>query len=412
MIAVAPSLATGETDFTDAEKAAAKAKADQALADLKAGKDWATVATAVSTDASKAQGGDIGFIDKNAALDGQFVDAMMAVAPNAPTEVVEGLDGIYRIGKVTDVIPTSVDATLQDQVKAANVDLGDFRAAIGRDALRSKLSDAVLAGFLAPGPQRKVSEIWMQEGESESGDGAVRVRHILYSPNDDPENAAKVAADDPAWAKAEQEANATYAKLKADPSQFDAIARKESDEGAAVTSGGKLPYFSTADAIDPAFAAAIFAPGLVPGQLLAPVKSAFGWHVIQIQHYPTDVEWANTLKQQIEAGTLPFADAARDNSDKDDAVKGGDMGWVGHGQLDPKIEAAIFATPVGKVSDPLKIDGDGVYLFQVNDEQTRAPDATQKAALEASAFSTWYNAQKDAFKIERDPTISAPSTAS
>jgi parvulin-like peptidyl-prolyl isomerase len=88
------------------------------------------------------------------------------------------------------------------------------------------------------------------------------------------------------------------------------------------------------------------------------------------------------------------------------------MGWVGHGQLDPKIEAAIFATPVGKISDPLKVDGDGVYLFQVNDEQTREPDATQKAALEASAFSTWYQAQKAGFKITRDPGISASETAS
>ncbi len=278
--------------------------------------------------------------------------------------------------------------------------------------VRSKLDDAVLAGYLASGPQRKVAEILMQEGESESGEGAVRVRHILYSPNGDPETAAKVAEDDPAWAKAEQEANAAYAKLKADPSQFDSIARAESDEGAAATSGGKLPYFSTADAVDPAFAAAIHQPGLQPGQLLEPVKSAFGWHVIQIKHCPTDVEWANTLKEQIEGGKLTFADAARDNSDKADAVKGGDIGWVGQGQLDPKLEDAIFAAPVGKVSDPLKIDGDGVYLFLVSDEQTREPDAEQKAALEASAFSTWYSTQKKAFDITRDPAIAAPSTTS
>ena len=241
MIAVAPTLATGETVFTDAEKAAAKAKADQALADLKAGKDWATVAAAVSTDASKAQGGELGYIDKNAALDGTFVDAMMAVAPNTPTDVVEGADGIYRIGKVTDVIAPSVDGTLQEQVKDAGIDLGDFRAAIGRDELRSKLNDAVLAGFLASGPQRKVSEIWMQENASETGEGAVRVRHILYSPNDDPQNASKVADTDPAWSKAQLEAQATYDKLKADPSQFDAIARKESDEASAVDHRRQAP---------------------------------------------------------------------------------------------------------------------------------------------------------------------------
>ncbi len=102
MIAVAPELAEGATEFTDAEKAAAKAKADQALADLKAGKDWETVAKAVSTDATKNQGGDLGYIDDNAALDRPFVDAVMAAAQNAPTEVIEGADGIYRIGRTTD----------------------------------------------------------------------------------------------------------------------------------------------------------------------------------------------------------------------------------------------------------------------------------------------------------------------
>ena len=412
MIAVAPELATGATDFTAEAKAAAKAKADQALADLQAGQDWETVAKAVSTDPTKAQGGDLGFIDKDAALDQPFVDALVAAAANTPTAVVEGADGTYRIGRVTDILAPVVDGTYQEQVTDAGIDLADYRDALRRDVLRTKLSDAVLAGYLAASPQREVSEIWQQEGQSESGDGAIRVRHILYSPNDDPSAASTVAATDPAWAKAEQEAQATYNKLKADPSQFDAIARAESDETSAVTTGGKLPYFSTEDAVDPAFAAAIHAPGLVPGQLLEPVKSAFGWHVIQVMHYPTDLEWAGTLKTQIDGGTLTFADAARDNSDKADAVKGGDMGWVAKGQLDPKVEAAIFAAPIGKVSDPVKIDGDGVYLFLVKQEQTRTPDATQKQTLETNAFSTWYSAQKDAFKIDRDPAIAASDSSS
>jgi parvulin-like peptidyl-prolyl isomerase len=411
MIAVAPELATGDTDLSAESKAAAKAKADQALADLKAGKDWDAVARAVSSDPTKNQGGDIGYIDKNAALDAGFVDALVAATPNTPTGVIEGADGTYRIGRVTDVVAPVVDATYQSQLADAGIALADYREAVRRDVLRTKLSDAIVAGYLAAGPQRRVSEIWQQEGQSESGDGAVKVRHILYSPNDDPATASEVAADDPAWAAAEAAARATYDKLKADPSQFDAIARAESDEAAAKTTGGKLPYFSNEDAVDPAFASAIHKPGLQPGQLLEPVKSVFGWHVIQVMHFPTDVEWANTLKQQIDAGTLTFADAARDNSDKDDAVKGGDMGWIAKGQLDPELEQAIFAAPVGKVSEPLKIDGDGVYLFLVSEEQTREPDATQKAALETSAFSTWYSGQKDGFQITRDPAITSSATS-
>jgi parvulin-like peptidyl-prolyl isomerase len=408
MIAVEPTLAAGESVPTDAEKAAAKAKADQALADLKAGADWDTVAKSVSTDATKDQAGDLGFIDKNASLDLDFTAALMAAAKDAPTAVIEGADGTYRIGRVTEIVAASVDATLQEQVQAEGIGWNDYRAALRLEVVRTKLSDAVLAQYMAAGPQREVQEIWMQESASETGPSAIRVRHILYSPNGDPANASKVPADDPAWADAKVKAEATYQKLQADPSLFDSIARAESDEGAARTTGGKLPYFSTDDAIDAAFAAAVFAPGLQPGLLLAPVQSAFGWHVIQVMHGPTDMEWANKLKLAAQGGQ-DFGTLARDNSDKDNAAKGGDMGWVTKGVLSQELEDAIYATPVGSIGDPVKVAGDGVYLFKVNKEEVRTPDAEQKQTLETSAFSTWYTQQKAAFTITRDSTITTAS---
>ncbi len=405
MIAVTPELASGASTPTDAAVAAAKAKAEQAVADLKAGKDWDSIAKGVSTDATRDTAGDLGFIDENASLDAAFREKLLAAAKDAPTDVVQGADGTFRIGRVTEIVALAVDATLATQVTDWGISMDDFRAALGRDLTRTKLSDAVLAPYLAPGPQRQVSEIFLQQGSSETGEGAIRVRHILYSPNGDPQNASKVAADDPAWAAAKAKADATFARLKADPTLFDSIARAESDEGLAKASGGKLPYFSTADAPDPDFAAAIFKPGLVPGQLLDPVRSAFGWHVIQVQRYPTDAAWAVKLKTDIDAGTLSFADAARDNSDKAEAAKGGDIGWVGKGQLDQTLETAIFAAPIGKVSDPLTVTDEGIYLFLVSKEETRAPDADQKATLETSVFPAWYSKQKAEFTITRDPVI-------
>jgi parvulin-like peptidyl-prolyl isomerase len=409
MIAVQPTTPDGASAPDASASAAALSTAAQALADLKAGTSWEDVAKQYSTDTSKDQGGDLGFIDKNAALDKAFVDALVAAPKDTPTNVIEGADGTYRIGRVTEIVAPVVDATLEGQITDSGIDMKDFRAALARDVTRTKLSDAVLAGYLAPGPQRQVAEIFMQESTSETGPDAIKVRHILYSPNGDPSAAADVPADDQAWKDAEAKARATYAILQADPSKFDSIARAESDEGAAVQSGGKLPYFSTDDAIDPAFASAIFQPGLQPGQLLPPVKSAFGWHVIQVMHGPTDVEWANKLKSQIDAGELTFADAARDNSDNANAADGGDMGWVGKGQLSEEQEAAIFAAPIGKVSDPLVVPGEGTYLYLVSKEETRAPDATQKAALESSAFSIWYSKQKADFDITRDPGITTPT---
>ncbi len=406
VIAVKPALEDGKSVPTDPAIAAAKATAEKAVSDLKAGGDWDTIAKSVSTDATKDKAGDLGFIDANSALDATFLEALTAVAKDTPTAVIEGSDGIFRVGRVTEIVAPVEDATLATQVTDNGIGMEDFRAALGRDVTRTKLSDAVLAQYLAPAPQRDVSEIVLQFGASESGEGAIKVRHILYSPNDDPTNASKVAADDPAWVKAKTDAEATLAKLKADPSLFDSIARTESDEGSAVTTGGKLPWFSTSDAVDADFAAAIFKGGFQPWQLLDPVKSAFGWHVIQVMRYPTDAEWATKLKADIDAGTLTFADAARDNSDRAEAAKGGAIGWVGKGQLDETREAAIFAAPIGKVSAPLNVPDEGIYLFLVNKEETRAPDAEQKQTLETSAFPVWYSKQKAEFDITRDETIS------
>ena len=402
MIEVAPDLEDGATEPTDAAVAAAKAKATQALADLKSGKDWDTVAKSVSTAASKEQAGDIGFIDADSSLDAAFLAALLGAAKDTPTEVIEGSDGSFRIGRVSEIVAPVVDATLDSQVADAGIAMDDFRAALQRDVTRAKLSDAILAGYLEPGPQREVSEIFLQAGASETGPSAVRVRHILYSPNDDPQAAANVAEGDPSWSKAELEARATWEKLKTDPALFDSIARAESDEASAVTTGGKLPWFSEDDALTQNFADAIFKPGLQPGQLLDPVKTEFGWHVIQVQHFPTDAEWADKLKADVDAGTLTFADAARDNSDTAEAADGGSIGWVGKGQEAEGKEAAIFAAPIGKVSDPYVAPDEGIYLFLVKQEQTRAPDADQKAQIESTAFPLWYSEQKAGFEITRD----------
>lgn len=411
VIAVEPTVPEGASVPDAPGKAEARAAAEKALADLKAGKAWEDVAKAASTDESRDQGGDLGFIDESAALDAAFVDALMGAGKDVPTEIIEGADGILRIGRVTEITEPVVDATLQAQVEAEGIDVADFRAALRRDALRSKLDEAILAKSLAAGVQRQVSEIFMQEGSSEALDGAVRTRHILYSPNGDPQTASEVADDDPAWKDAETKARATWSRVKATPSLFDSIARAESDEDAAVQSGGKLPYFAPEDAIDPAFADAIFRPGLTEGQLLDPVKSAFGWHVIQVMHFPTDLEWANGLKTRIDGGSLSFADAARDNSDKAEAAEGGELGWIARGQLTQEQENAIFAAPIGKVSEPLVVEGEGVYLYLVAKEETREPDAEQREVLGTSAFPIWYSRQKEEFDISRDPGIAGGATS-
>lgn len=403
IIEVEPETDPGAAEPTDAQVAAARTKAERALRDIEGGRSWEDVAREVSTHPTRDQGGDLGFILADAsAEDPAFVDALFAAPLDTPTGVIVGEDGVARIGRVTQIVDAAETPGFLALVEDNGVDLGAFRDALRADALRDKLEEKVLADVSKPGPQRFVRQIFMATSDSEGQEGAIRVRHILYSPNDDPSGASAgdIPEGDPAWKAAEDEARAAYERIKADPDLFDSIARAESDEPSAVTSGGKLPYFAPGDAIDEAFAEAIFKGGYRPGQLLEPVKSAFGWHVIQVMHYGPDFEWAQQLQDQLNAGA-DFAALARDNSDGPEAADGGKIGWVARGQLKDLIEARIFDATIGEVGEPLAIPDEGVYLFLVEREETRAPDGEQLRQLQETAFDTWYSEQKLLANITR-----------
>jgi parvulin-like peptidyl-prolyl isomerase len=419
MIEVAPKT-DEDKEPTAAQKAQAKAAADKALADLVAGKAWDDVAKAVSGAGAAATNGDEGWITADTtSLDPKFLAALLSLEKDARTGVIEGEDGAYRIGRVTEIVPASVESGYRQQIVEAGISLDAYGAVVKTDVIRDQLENKVKAEVLASGPQRRVAEIFIQAPQSadgssaaEPGPGAVKVRHILFSPKDDPEGASSLAKNDPAWKKAEDDARAAYAKVKADPTQFDAIARKESDESGDESTGGKLPYFDpgmvAGGQLDAQFGAAIFKAGLKPGDILEPVRSAFGWHVIQVMYFPPDVDEAKKLKTEAEGGA-DWTKLAQNFSDAPDAAKGGDLGWIARYQLDAKSTDAIFSTPVGKVTDPVDVEGDGVHLYKILEEATRTPTGEQKATLEEQAFNNWYVGKKSGFAIKREIVLSGTS---
>ena len=415
VIEVAPATDPGAVSPTVAQTAAARAKADQALTDISGGKTWEDIAKTVSSDAATAtQAGDLGWIQADdATADEAFLKAVFAAPVDTPTAVVEGSDGIFRIGRATEIVASSVDAAYQSKIQNDGVSLERYRAVVATDVLHQKLQDKIVADVTAAGPQRRVSEIYVSEAAPNLGADAIKVRHLLYSPKGDPNAASTLPATDPAWAAAHARALATYVRLKENPNLFDSVARAESDEGQArgVTgSGGKLPFFDSKSSVDEAFKTAILLPGLKDGDLLAPVKSAFGWHVIQVMYHPTDLAHLQALKDQVDKGA-DFGVLARDTSVAPSAGIGGDLGWVAKGQLDDKLTAAIFATPIGKTSDVVAIASDGTYLFKVIAEEMRTPEGRQLGQLKATAFSKWYDAKKSAAVITRDRSVTTSATS-
>lgn len=76
------------------------------------------------------------------------------------------------------------------------------------------------------------------------------------------------------------------------------------------------------------------------------------------------------LKNRIEEGD-PFTSLARSNSDdKGSAIKGGDLGWVGEGDLVPPFEAAMSQLTINEISDPVQTQF-GWHLIQVLEREER-----------------------------------------
>jgi len=82
---------------------------------------------------------------------------------------------------------------------------------------------------------------------------------------------------------------------------------------------------------------------------------------------------ANALRARLEAGE-DFAGLAKaESDDTSTASKGGDLGLVGHGQLFPEFDQAVFAAAVGKVTAPVK-SRVGYTLILVEKHEAKAFD--------------------------------------
>jgi parvulin-like peptidyl-prolyl isomerase len=403
MIEIEPATDAVTGKATEEDRRAALGRAQRALARLKSGESWDDVARTASDSGLAPQSGDLGWLSKDSGYDEAFMEAVFATDVQTPTQVIEGDDGTFRIGRYTETAASQVDSSFQAQIQEEGILLADYRVAARGDVIRKKLSDKIVADLSKPGLQRHVLEIYLPEPNESSvtGEPGSKVRWIVFSPNDDIAKAKEVKADDPAWTKAKADADAAYATLKADLTKFDAKARADSDERSAQLTGGKQPWIYHSTAIDAAVRDPILADGRTPNELLAPIKGELGWYVIEYMR-PIGAGEAKALEAlKPSLGTdAAFKQAAIDISEGPEAKDGGDLGWIAQTQLADQLDAKLFSTTVGSVSDVVTISGDGSYLLRVLAEETKTPTDDQLKIIKDSGFSTWYTRQKEAATIE------------
>ncbi len=151
------------------------------------------------------------------------------------------------------------------------------------------------------------------------------------------------------------------------------------------------------------------APSLEVGATSDPIRSPSGLHLVhladmqggnqmvdqtRVRHIlvrPSEImtdeqarDLITNLKQRAEAGE-DFADLAREHSeDIGSAAEGGDLGWTSPGQMVPEFEAAMAATSVGELSDPVRSQF-GWHVLEVMErrEQDMTREAIRARATEA-----------------------------
>ena len=344
-----------------------------------------------SGDADAAESnGDLYFLDEGSTSpDVGFVEAIFALEAPGYTDVVEGTDGTFRIGRMTEIAAEVVDPNYMRRASDAGVDEVAYRRVASSIVARDELETKILAEVVDnPSEQRRTAEMVVDDnGGLPLAEGAVLTKHLLFSPADDPDGAAELAADDPAWAAAEAEARKAYEDLAAGTARFVDLAPTSDDTGSAAQNGF-LGYYDPSTGLDEAFAKAIFADGVQDGQLLEPVKSAFGWHVIQVVTHDEPADWVASLAAEAAKPGTDFAALAAESSIAPSAADGGDLGWVARYQLDADREELVFATQANSVSEIVSLDG--LTFFKVDEIANRLPDEEQAQELRDNAFVNWY----------------------
>jgi peptidyl-prolyl cis-trans isomerase C len=118
---------------------------------------------------------------------------------------------------------------------------------------------------------------------------------------------------------------------------------------------------------------------------------------------------ANSIYEKLKKGE-DFAKIAKQSSiDPGSAKSGGDLGYLGKGQMKPEIESVAVKLKVGQISPPVKISG-GYLLVKVTDKKLGKPLEFDKvknliaqrlaAEKQKVAFDSYLDELRKTYKVE------------
>ena len=218
---------------------------------------------------------------------------------------------------------------------------------------------------------------------------SLSISHLLVAIEASNDRAAEVSA----------QASAIVDRLKKGE-DFASLAKQFSSDTGSREDGGDLGYFPRGRMV-PAFEEAAFA--LKPGEISAPVRTKFGYHVIKVEaalgdqvrarhiliplqpsarDVKTAYDKALDLAKKAQAGE-DFAELAREHSAHEEtAKKGGRLpGPFTRENLPDEFSDVLKTMRMGDVSAPIRTEY-GWHVVKVNDDQDAVKEIVQQARLQ------------------------------
>ena len=389
---------------TEATIAAAQQKADAILAEIKAGGDVGAIAKRESSDSYAEEGGRIGWSTKaeDPLTDPAYAAAWALTAVGA-TEAISQSASQLVIFYVDQIRPAQADPNFEVSASDAKINMDLYKKMVGERALSAALSEVVTAELLVdPVEQRDISYIAVPVPQGNSEVEEVLVRHLLYSPNDDSAGAAGLDATDPAWAAAEAEAKAAYEKIAAGAS-MESLADQSDDTGSG-EQGGLLGWAAKGSYV-PAFEDAVWADGLQVGDLLGPIKTEFGYHVMQFEGRRDGMTLRmEILAQELAGASVDFDARAAEALKEFEGMTTDNLGFTSRYSLNAQIGSAAWLLAAGEVSSVQTLNSQMV-IFKINAIEERALTEEQKATIKTSGYLVWLDTYRQTAEIAIDGSV-------
>lgn len=281
---------------------------------------------------------------------------------------------------------------LRQTLQSEGIDFAEFREQSREELIIQQLQQRMVADKVLV-TEQEVRQFIENNLQQDNTNTEYELRHILV--------ATPESADPDSIEKARQKAERLYRQIT-EGADFAELAIRESD-GSRALQGGDLGTRSATE-LPELFLNAL--QGLKNGETSRPVKSASGFHLLQLvksssnkeivtqthaRHIliKTDDETGDdkareilvNLRQRVIDGE-DFADLANEYSDDPGSrIKGGDLGWASPGSFVPAFENTMNRLQKTEISEPFRSQF-GWHILQVLDR--REHDQTT-ALLEAKA---------------------------